>query len=191
MKAFVRGEIGRTVAVLQAMGGDDRLLDAVRRASEIVVAALAAGGKVMLCGNGGSAADAQHLAGELVGRFQRERAGLAALALTADTAVVTAIGNDFGFEHVFARQVAALGRPGDVLIALSTSGRSPNVLRALEQARAAGVATIGMTGGTGGGMGALCEVCLRVPAEATSRIQEGHIVLGHILCALIEREAPS
>ena len=145
------------------------------------------GNKIMFAGNGGSAADAQHLAAELVGRLGRDRPGLAAIALTADTAILTAVGNDYGFEDVFARQVDAIGKAGDVLIAISTSGRSPNLLKALRAAGAKGIAAIGFTGATGGDMAALCDPCLRVPSRATQKIQEAQIVLGHVLCALIER----
>jgi D-sedoheptulose 7-phosphate isomerase len=151
-----------------------------------VAAALAAGHKVMFAGNGGSAADAQHLAGELVSRFYYDRPAAAALALTTDTSVLTAIGNDYGYDRVFERQVHGLGRPGDVLIAISTSGRSPNILKALAAARATGVVAVGFTGANGGDMVPLCDLCLRVPGDSTPLIQQLHIVAGHIVCALVE-----
>jgi D-sedoheptulose 7-phosphate isomerase len=144
-------------------------------------------GRVLLCGNGGSAADAQHLAAELVGRFLRDRRPFPALALTTDTSILTAVANDIGYTEVFARQVLALGRPGDVLIAISTSGNSPSVLRAAEAARQQGLMVAGLTGRTGGKLRPLCDMCLCVPSDATPRIQEMHILIGHILCDVAER----
>lgn len=177
----------RTAArVFTTMADDGALCAAVARAAAMVTASLRAGGKLMLCGNGGSAADAQHWATELVGRFRYDRPALAAIALTADGTALTALGNDYGYERVFARQVEALGRPGDVLFALSTSGRSPSVLAALAAARAGGIATVGFTGARGDAMEPLCELLLRVPHAETARIQEGHEALGHAICTLIE-----
>lgn len=162
------------------------LVPSVIEVAKVVAQALESGDKVLLCGNGGSAADAQHIAGELVGRFLRERRPLPALALNANTSVLTALGNDYGFEEVFARQVAALGRPGDVLIAISTSGNSPNVLRAAKAARERGMKVIGLTGAGGGKLRELCDLCLCVPSASTPRIQEMHILIGHIICQLVE-----
>jgi len=147
---------------------------------------LADGGKILIFGNGGSAADAQHIAGELVSRFLRERQALAALALTTDTSIMTAIGNDYGFERVFARQVEALGAPGDVALGISTSGRSPNVIAALDAARSRGMATVAFTGEDGGELVARVDHCFRVPSGSTPRIQEAHIAAGHALCELVE-----
>ena len=162
--------------------------DALARAVELVGDALAAERKVLLFGNGGSAADAQHIAAEFVGRFARERRALPALALTTDTSALTAIANDYGYEHVFARQVHALGVAGDVALAISTSGRSPNVLRAVETCRERGVRTIGLTGGDGGPLATMVEVSLRVSASTHSaRIQETHILVGHVICELVDR----
>jgi D-sedoheptulose 7-phosphate isomerase len=144
-------------------------------------------GRVLLCGNGGSAADAQHLAAELVGRFLRDRRPFPALALTTDTSILTAVANDIGYTEVFARQVLALGRPGDLLIAISTSGNSPNVLRAAEAARRQHMTVAGLTGRTGGKLRPLCDLCLCIPSDATPRIQEMHILIGHILCEVAER----
>lgn len=144
------------------------------------------GGKILLCGNGGSAADAQHLAAEFVNRFQRDRGALAAIALTTDTSALTSIGNDLGFDRIFSRQIEALGRPGDLLIAISTSGNSPNVLRAVEAARGLGIATVGLCGGTGGALAASTNEAFVVPSGETPRIQEAHITLGHVWCALTE-----
>ncbi len=171
---------------MAAMHADSALRAALEAASKACIRSLQSGGKILLAGNGGSAADAQHIAGELVSRFAFDRPGLAAVALTTDTSILTAIGNDYGYERLFARQLQALGRRGDVFIAYSTSGRSPNILRALEAAREAGVVTIGFTGNRGGPMGELCDHLLAVPAAETPKIQEGHLVLGHILCGLIE-----
>jgi D-sedoheptulose 7-phosphate isomerase len=160
--------------------------DDVVRAAELMIAALRSGRKILLFGNGGSAADAQHLAAELVNRYRRARPALAALALTTDTSILTAIANDASFEDVFSRQIEALGEPGDVAIAISTSGRSPNVVRAVETARRLGLRTIGLLGRDGGLVAPLVDVPLIVPAEETPHIQEVHITLGHILCDLIE-----
>jgi D-sedoheptulose 7-phosphate isomerase len=160
----------------------------ILRLSQLLVSSLEKGGKILLCGNGGSAADAQHLATELVSRLRRTRPAIPALALTTDTSLLTAHSNDFGFEDVFSRQVEALGREGDVLIAISTSGNSPNVLKAIRTARARKMTVIGLTGGSGGKMADLVEHCLVVPSEDTQRIQEAHITIGHILCDLVEKE---
>jgi D-sedoheptulose 7-phosphate isomerase len=155
-------------------------------AAAVIVASLARGGKVLVFGNGGSAADAQHVAAELVGRFQRRRAALAAIALTADTSVLTSVSNDFSFEQVFARQVEALGRPGDVALAISTSGASPNVLRALEAARARDLVTVAITGGDGGAVGRAAAVHVNVPSDVVARVQEVHRTLLHAMCQLVE-----
>jgi D-sedoheptulose 7-phosphate isomerase len=183
----IAGQFRETAANLQAMSVDRELHAAIARVAEACTAALRAGRKILFAGNGGSAADAQHLAGELVSRFNYDRPGLAAFALTTDTSVLTAIGNDYGYERAFARQVEAVGRTGDVLFAISTSGRSPNILRALEAARSGGLLTIGLTGGGGGTMAPLCDHLLRTPSDCTPRIQEGHIAIGHTVCWLIER----
>ena len=144
------------------------------------------GGKILIAGNGGSAAQAQHMAAELMGRFAFDRPGLPAIALTTDTSVITAIGNDYGFEHIFSRQVQAHGNKGDVFIGFSTSGTSPNILTAFEEARACGLVCIGFTGNRGGPMRELCDYLLEVPSGETPRIQEGHLVLSHRLCELVE-----
>src|SRR5881409_1936730 len=157
-------------------------------AALLITRCLRNGGKVLFFGNGGSAADAQHLAAELVGRFVRERRPLPAIALTTDTSALTAIANDYGYDQVFARQVRALGAPGDVALAISTSGRSPSVLRAVEACRELGLRTIGLTGGDGGTLAGLVDLCLRVSASThAARIQETHILIGHVLCELVDR----
>lgn len=158
----------------------------IAQAAEMMGTTLQAGGTVLFCGNGGSAADAQHLAAELEGRYLLDRAPLAGLALTVNPSSLTAIGNDYGFDQVFARQVLAHGRPNDVLVSLSTSGNSPNVLAAIQAARARSIAVIGLTGASGGAMRDLCDLCLSVPATHTPIIQQCHISVGHVLCGLIE-----
>jgi D-sedoheptulose 7-phosphate isomerase len=160
----------------------------IAEAGQLLVERLRAGGRVLTCGNGGSAADAQHLAAELAGRFDRERPALPALALTANSSDLTAIGNDYGFERVFARLVEAHGRPGDVLVAISTSGNSPNVLAAVERARSAGLATIALVGKGGGRLAGLADLAIVVPSDVTARIQECHIAAIHVLCELIDTE---
>ena len=171
-------------AVVDRLGALDA---AVLRAVDACADALRQGRKLMLCGNGGSAADCQHIAAELVGRLQGERRALAAIALTTDTSALTAIANDYGYEQVFARQVEGLGVRGDVLLALSTSGRSASVLSAVQAARGRGIATIALTGKGGAELGPACDIAIVVPSDVTARIQEGHSLIGHALCAGIER----
>jgi D-sedoheptulose 7-phosphate isomerase len=142
--------------------------------------------KIILAGNGGSAADAQHLAGELVNRFGFERPGLSAVAITTDTSVITSIANDYGFGRLFARQIQAIGKKGDVLVALSTSGNSANIIEGIKEAKKTGITTIGLTGRSGGKISQLCDLCLRIPSDDTPRIQEAHILIGHIICSIIE-----
>jgi phosphoheptose isomerase len=169
------------------------LAPATARAARVLVDCLQGGGKLLACGNGGSAADAQHFTAELLGRYERERDGLPAIALHADTSTLTAVSNDYGYEAVFARQVRALGRPGDVLIAISTSGNSPGVLRAVEAAQEAGLAVVALTGRDGGALAPRLrapDVEIRVPSAVTARIQEVHILVLHCLCELIDAPAP-
>ena len=162
------------------------LASAVSTAVDIIHTSLAAGGQLLIAGNGGSAADAQHIAAELTGRFLRERRPLRAIALHANSSALTAIGNDYGFEHVFARELSAHARPGDVLLAISTSGNSQNILRAIEAARQSKVIVIGLTGDSGGQMRTACDLCLCVPSKSTARIQEMHITIGHTICEIVE-----
>jgi D-sedoheptulose 7-phosphate isomerase len=164
----------------------EQLAEPAARAAEMLIAAFRAGRTVYVCGDGGSAAEAQHIAGELVGRFLFDRPALPCVALTTDTSVLTAVANDYAFEEVFARQVQALVRPGDVLWALSTSGNSPNVLKAADAARRRGAKVLGMAGRTGGRLKELCDVALCVPADSSPLIQEGHQALLHVLCRLVE-----
>ena len=158
----------------------------IASAGELCGRALAQGQRIYLCGNGGSAADAQHIAAELIGRFIHDRRALPAIALTTDTSALTAIGNDYGYDEVFSRQVDGLCREGDVLIAISTSGNSGNVLKAVDAAHRAGASVIGLSGKSGGALDAKCDVSLVVPSDITARIQEMHIVIGHLICALTE-----
>jgi D-sedoheptulose 7-phosphate isomerase len=162
--------------------------DAIVRTAETIAHGLRSGHKVLFFGNGGSAADAQHLAAELVGRFGPDRSALAGISLSTDTSILTAIGNDYGYENVFARQIAALGQAGDTAIAISTSGNSPSVIDGIDVARSKGLFTVGFTGETGGKMKDRVEVLFRVPSRQTPRIQETHILLGHILCELVDRQ---
>jgi D-sedoheptulose 7-phosphate isomerase len=164
-----------------------RATRAVAEAAEAIVTSLESGGTVYFCGNGGSAADAQHLAGELAGRYLAERPAIAALSLTTNSSALTAIGNDYGFEYVFSRQLEGLGVAGDVLVALSTGGRSPNVVAAVHAAHRQGMTVIGMTGLKGRRFASLCDIALVTPSDSTPRIQEGHIAMGHALCLLVER----
>lgn len=181
-----RKRIEDSIAVSRALLSDEHVTFAARVAA-VVTRALEGGSKVLLCGNGGSAADATHLAGELVGRFMLDRRPFPALSLSDNGSAVTAIANDEDFTNVFARQVRALGRPGDVLVGLSTSGNSENVLAAIEAARELGLSTVGFTGRSGGGLASSVDYCLRVPTDETARIQEGYMLVGHTICELVER----
>ena len=188
LSQFIQTEFDKTRENFERMAADEGLRTQILEAVATCVAALRDGKKILFCGNGGSAADAQHWAGELVSRFYFDRPGLSAVALTTDTSILTAIGNDYGYERVFSRQVEAIGTPGDVLVAISTSGKSPNILAAIAAARAKSIKVIGFSGATGGTMRAECDLCFCVPCADTPRIQEGHEFIGHVLCALIEQE---
>jgi D-sedoheptulose 7-phosphate isomerase len=178
----------RSREALERAAADGEMMQAMIRATETMATALRSGNKLLIAGNGGSAADAQHIAGEFLSRLNFDRNPLPAIALTTDTSVLTAIGNDYGFEHVFERQVRGLARKGDVLLAISTSGRSPNILAGLRAARALGAATVGFTGSTDSPMLALCDICLRAPSDSTPQIQQIHIVAAHAICGLVEQE---
>ena len=182
---IVRQHLQDGIRVKEALLQDESV-DLIGKVAEAITAAYRGGRKVILFGNGGSAADAQHLAAEFVGRYRRDRRALPALALTVNASSVTAIGNDYGFDRVFARQIEALGAPGDVAIGISTSGRSANVIEGLKAARRGGLGTVAMTGPQQGPIAELVDFCLRIPAEGTPGIQEGHIAIGHILCELVE-----
>lgn len=184
MQEIIQQRIAEHINVAQALYQQQG--EKIEVAASVLAWALKTGKKVLFCGNGGSAADAQHLAAEFVGRYLLEREGLPAIALTTDTSILTAVANDYDFANVFARQVQALGNNGDVLIGISTSGNSPNVVRAIEVAKAKGIATIGFAGQGGGKMRELCDVCLAVDSKVTARTQEMHILMGHILCELLD-----
>jgi D-sedoheptulose 7-phosphate isomerase len=178
--------LARSRDVVEAAIGDSAFVMTIAAIADRIAAALSAGHKVLLAGNGGSAADAQHLAGEFLSRLYYDRAPVAAVALTTDSSVLTAIGNDYGYDRVFERQVLGLGRPGDVLILISTSGRSPNILKAIAAGRANKLVVIGFTGEGGGEMASRCDLCLRAPSDSTPLIQQLHITAGHIVCGLVE-----
>ncbi len=184
----VRAHLRRSTDVIERVSADGKFTAAVVAIAERIAASLKSGGKILLAGNGGSAADAQHIAAEFVGRFINDRAPLAAIALTTDTSALTAIANDYGFEQVFDRQVRALGRTGDVFVAISTSGRSPSIVTALKTARELGLVNVGFTRDGQTPMHALCDLTLSVPAEETALIQQVHITAAHAICQLVERE---
>ena len=177
---LIKRELTESAAVKNAVA--TQLANVIAKAADVIIASYQNGGKLLLCGNGGSAADAQHIAGELVGRFLKERKALSAIALTTDTSILTALANDYNMEKIFARQVEAHGKSGDVLLAISTSGNSPNVIQAVEAAKAIGVKTIGFLGKGGGKMKGMCDVEIIIPSDNTQRIQEAHITIGHIIC---------
>jgi len=176
----------RSRDTIQAAIDDPAFVAVIQDIVEVTAKALGDRHKLLFAGNGGSAADAQHLAGEIVSRMNYDRAPAAALALTTDSSVLTAIGNDYGYDRLFERQILGLGCPGDVFIAISTSGRSPNILRAMDAARVRGIVTVGFTGRSGGEMASRCDLCLRAPADSTPLIQQIHITAGHIICGLVE-----
>ncbi|HEX4044459.1 MAG TPA: D-sedoheptulose 7-phosphate isomerase [Gammaproteobacteria bacterium] len=186
MQNFIQAEIQKLSLILLQIQQDTQLLGIVEQIAQACLQAVAQGKKIMLAGNGGSAADSQHLAAELVSRLRFERAAMPALALTTDTSALTAIGNDYGFEYIFARQIESIGQPGDVFIGISTSGKSPNILRALETAHAKQITTIGFTGQHAPLMAERCDWLLNIPSAETQKIQECHIMLGHIICGLVE-----
>jgi D-sedoheptulose 7-phosphate isomerase len=177
-----------SIATKQSMLSSSDLVATIAKVSEILVASLQQGNKVILFGNGGSAADAQHIAAELVGRFAFDRPALPALALSVNSSCVTAIGNDYGFDHVFSRQIEALAKAGDVAVGISTSGNSPNVVKAVLAARQMGLRTVGLTGVSGGTLAKSAEFCICAPSNDTARIQECHILIGHIISELVEKE---
>jgi len=183
----VSRSIQASIAVKERLLGSDEVISVVARVSEILVGALEKGNKALLFGNGGSAADAQHIAAEFVGRFAFDRPALPALALSVNTSSMTAIGNDYGFDVVFSRQLEALGRPGDVAIGISTSGNSSNVLRAMAVAKKMGLHTVALTGCTGGKLRSAVDHCICAPSDETPRIQECHILVGHIISELVEQ----
>ena len=183
-RAAVDRILGETIDVLTDVRRGD--LEPLTRAAEVIAEAFGNGQALLVFGNGGSAADAQHFVTEFVGRYQRERRAVPALALTADTSLVTAVANDYGFEHVFARQIEAFGAPGDIAFGITTSGNSPNVVEGLKAAAERGMVTIALTGRDGGAAGQVADIHVNVPHEATARVQEAHITLLHVICELVE-----
>ena len=186
LREFVRSELNISLETMAAAARSDAFLAQICAISEAVITSLEGGGKILFAGNGGSAADAQHIAGEFVSRLNYDRSPLAGLALTTDTSVLTAIGNDYGFEAVFSRQVEGLARPGDVFVGISTSGRSPNIVAAFVAARRMGVKTVGFTSLTGGVLSNYCDLLLNVPSDRTPLIQQLHITAAHIVCGAVE-----
>ncbi len=187
MQHIVRHQLAQSIATMQAVLADAAIHDTLFAIAERTAAAMHAGGKLLIAGNGGSAADAQHLAAEFVGRLTVNRPALRAIALTVDSSILTAIGNDFGYDDSFSRQIEALGQPGDLFLGISTSGNSRNLLKAMAQAKQQGITTIGLTGEGGGKMAAACDHLIAVPSSVTMNIQESHLALEHIFCMLVER----
>jgi D-sedoheptulose 7-phosphate isomerase len=188
MKNYFLEQLTQTSSIIDAMKRDSLLLETMAAVANVCVNSLLSGGKILLAGNGGSAADAQHIAGELVSRFAFDRPGLPAIALTTDTSIITAIANDYGYEKLFERQIQALGNSGDVFVAYSTSGSSKNIVTALKEAKRKQIVTVGVTGKNEGPMNEYCDYVFAVPSSLTPKIQEGHLVIGHTLCGLIEKE---
>ncbi len=188
MRAKISDQIEASISVKQAMARDEALLGEIEQIAKVCIKALEADKKILFMGNGGSAADSQHLAAELVSRFDFDRPGLAGFALTTDTSALTAIGNDYGFERLFARQIEAVGQSGDVLFGFSTSGSSPNILAGFDVAQKTGLIRVGMTGNTKAAIVEAVDYCIEIPSSSTPRIQEGHILAGHIVCGLIEQQ---
>lgn len=187
MKDYLLEQLEQTSMVIDFIKNDDNLLNVMLEVAAECIKCLGSGGKLLLAGNGGSAADAQHIAGELVSKFAFDRPGLPAIALTTDTSVITAIGNDYGYEKVFERQIQALGNLGDIFFAYSTSGNSKNIVTALREAKKRGLITVGVTGNNEGAMNEFCDYVIKVPSKSTPKIQEGHLVIGHLLCGIIEK----
>ncbi|ARJ56748.1 SIS domain-containing protein [Campylobacter cuniculorum] len=186
LNLYIKEHFTHSIEVKEKILKNENLLLLIEKVALECVKAYKQGNKTLLAGNGGSAADAQHLAGEFVSRFYFDRPGIASIALTTDTSILTAIGNDYGYEKVFARQVQAQGVKGDIFIGISTSGNSLNILEALKICKEKGIVSVGFTGESGGKMAELCDYCIKVPSKETPRIQESHILIGHILCAIVE-----
>lgn len=186
MKDFVLKQIKDSLEIKSRILSDDNMINEIVNISSLIIGSYKAGGKTIIAGNGGSAADAQHIAAEFVSRFYFDRPGLASIALTTDTSILTAIGNDYGFEKLFLRQLQANSGPDDIFIAISTSGNSGNIIEALKYCNNNGIKSVGLTGADGGKMYDLCDVCLKVPSYETPRIQESHILIGHIICGIVE-----
>ena len=184
----IADQIRASISTKQAILSDKGLMRSIAAAAQMIVDAYEQGKKTLLAGNGGSAADAQHIAGEFVSKFYFDRPGIASIALTTDTSIITAIGNDYGYDKLFSRQIQAQGSAGDVFIGISTSGNSANLVEALRMCGQKGIKTIGLTGFTGGEMDSMCDLCIKVPSGETPRIQESHILIGHIICCIVEEK---
>ncbi|MBZ7933496.1 D-sedoheptulose 7-phosphate isomerase [Campylobacter sp. RM10532] len=188
INSYIKGHFKDSILTKEQILKDENLIKLIKNVSLEVIKAYKNGNKTLIAGNGGSAADAQHIAGEFVSRFYFDRPGIASIALTTDTSILTAIGNDYGYENIFSRQVEAQGVKGDVFIGISTSGNSKNILKALESCKKKEILSIGLTGESGGAMDKMCDYCIKVPSSCTPRIQESHIIIGHIICAIVEEE---
>ena len=188
MQKIIKDQIRSSLDLEQKLLEMPHIIEEIEKSSHAIISAYRKRNKLLIAGNGGSAADAQHIAAELVNRFGFDRPGLNAIALTTDTSILTSVGNDSGFEKIFARQADALGIEGDVFIALSTSGNSGNLIEALKVCRGKKIVTIGLTGSTGGKMAGLCDICIKIPSNDTPRIQEVHMLIGHIICSIVEEE---
>lgn len=188
VKEYIKTHISKSLSVKEQILNDDTLISLIKEVALKLIACYKNGGKTLLAGNGGSAADAQHIAGEFVSRFYFDREGIPSIALTTDTSILTAIGNDYGYEKLFSRQLQAQGKKGDIFIGISTSGNSKNILEALQMCKEKGILSVGLTGLSGGKMDELCDYCIKVPSNETPRIQEAHILIAHILCAIVEEE---
>ena len=187
MKSLVQKQLAQSIATMQAVLADETISETLATVAKLTAKAMESGHKLLVAGNGGSAADAQHLVAEFVGRLTVNRPALRAIALTTDTSILTAVGNDYGFDHLFSRQLEAIGQPGDIFLGISTSGNSKNLIRAITQAKIIGIPTIALTGNGGGHMRPLCDYNIVVPSAVTMNIQESHLALEHIFCMLVER----
>lgn len=188
LKHYIKNQISKSIETKQKILNDESLLAQIKQAGLKCIEIYKNGNKTLIAGNGGSAADAQHIAGEFVSRFYFDRPGIPSIALTTDTSILTAIGNDYGYERLFARQLEANGVKGDLFIGISTSGNSKNILEALDVCKNKGIFSVGLSGQSGGAMQELCDICIKVPSNETPRIQESHILIGHMICAIVEEE---
>ena len=188
LRKYINNQITESISIKELILNDEKILKIISTVALLFVDAYKNDRKILFAGNGGSAADAQHIAGELVSRFYFDRPGLPAIALTTDTSILTAIGNDYGYEKIFSRQIQANGIAGDIFFAISTSGNSKNIIEALKECKKKGIVTVGLTGLSGGDMKGLCDYCICIPSDETPRIQESHLLIEHIICAVVEEE---
>lgn len=188
LETFIKNQIEKSLEIKQKMLADNKLILLIEEVARKCIEVYKNGNKVLVAGNGGSAADAQHITSEFVGRFHFDRPGVPSIALTTDTSILTAIGNDYGYEKIFARQIQAIGRKGDMFIGISTSGNSENIIEALKECGNRGIIRVGLTGESGGRMAQLCDYCIKIQSNETPRVQEAHILVGHIICSAVEEE---